>query len=188
VRRPSGKSLALALGICFVGWGLAGCATHPHETDFTAISTQLVTIRWQQGAQAITGKVVFSRDAQGAVQMQWNRSQESPALRLLLTPDGRLTASGSLTDHPWTGPMDRAPQSLSSWANFLTTYQQAADLTPGFREIHSPAHRIAYEKTPLDLQSLSVASADIHESIAAIFLPTLTPDPDSSQPEKSSAR
>lgn len=164
------KWLGFALALGFTGWGLAGCATRPPETTFTAVSTQRGVIRWQQGVQAITGNALFSRDVQGAVRMQWDRSPKSSALELLLTPDRRLSASGSLVDRRWSGPLDGAPPSLSSWANFLTTYQHAADLNLGSREIHSPTYRMAYEKTSLGLQSLSIASTDLQESIAAVFV------------------
>lgn len=179
---PAAKWRGFALVLGFAGWGLAGCATQPPETVFTPVSTQRGVIRWQQGVHAITGNVVFSRDAQGTVRMQWDRSKEASTLEMLLTPDGKLSASGALTDRPWSGPVDRAPPSLSSWTNFLATYQHAADLKPGFQEIHSPAYRMAYEKTSLGLQSLSVASTDLHESIAAVFVPRPEADRPKSHP------
>lgn len=188
MRISPAKSFGFSLLLGFAVWGLAGCATQRPAPAFIATSTQQGVIRWQQEARALTGDAIFSRNAQGAVQMQWGTVKKSPALAITLTSEGWLTASGSLADRHWAGPMARAPRSLSSWATFLTTYQHAASLSPGFQEIHTPAYRMAYEKTSLGLLSLSVASADFRESIAAALVPPTSvppaPAPDFHQPEE----
>ena len=172
-------SLQWLLVLGAAGGGLAGCATSRPPAEFTALSKERGVLRWQQGPRALSGEADFFRSAQGAVLMQWNNPDGSSALRMLLTSDGRLDASGSLADRSWSGKVGDAPSSLSAWISFLTTYRNAADLSPGIREIHAPAHRMAYEKTSRGLTSLSVASTGTRESVSAVFPPSLPAGPSS---------
>ncbi len=171
MRFGAAGSLGVALGLGFAGLGIVGCSTSAPPAEFAALSTEYGVMRWQRGQHAVTGRASFSRSADGGVRIRLDKSGETHPLQLILTPGGLLTASGSLADRQWSGAVSKAPPALATWVTFVTTYQHAADLSPGIREIHSPAHRFVYEKSASGLRSLSVAGADLQESIAVAFLP-----------------
>lgn len=189
MKSSGGGPLRYLLVLGLLSGGLGGCATSAPQTKFTAFSTQRGVVRWQQGPQAISGEADFFRSAQGAVLMQWNDSTGASALRILLTPESRLAVSGTLADRSWSGSVGDAPRSLSTWTSFLMAYQHATKLEPGFREIHSPASRMAYEKSSRGLISLSVASTETRESVSVAFRPSFTikNPPDGSPPPQNGA-
>lgn len=140
---------------------LAGCVACREAVPFEVASRETAVVRWQQGGRVFVREAVCERSRAGAVRVTLG---EKPAVReFALEPDGWMIAKG------WAGQAGEAPLDLAVWASFLTIYQNADRLPVGERELHTPAARVAVNKSSDGLQSLSIRSQDTAESVSVVF-------------------
>ncbi len=140
---------------------VAGCAASREAVPFVTASSQSAVVRWQQGGRVFVREAVCERSDAGAVRVALG---EKPAERQFsLEPDGWFIAPG------WSGEVGEATLDLTVWASFLTIFQNADRLPLGERELHTPAARVAVDKTRGGLRSLSIRSQDTAESLSVVF-------------------
>lgn len=140
---------------------LAGCAASREAVPFVTESSQTASVRWQQGGRVFVRGAVCERSQSGAVRVTFG---EKPAVRQFA-----LESSGWFVTKGWAGQAGEAPLDLSVWASFLTIYQNADRLPDGERELHTPAARVAVNKTGEGLRSVSIRSQDSAESLSVVF-------------------
>lgn len=140
---------------------LAGCAAAPERAPFVPVSRQEAVLRWQKGGAAQIRDAVIERSGNGAMRLTV-ASKNRPRIFLLET-NGELDAPG------WRGPSGAAPPDLVVWASFLTICQNAARLPVGERELHTPAARVAVNKTSDGLKSVSILNTDAAETVSVAF-------------------
>jgi hypothetical protein len=139
----------------------AGCVSSREAAPFEVQSREAAVVRWQVGGRLYLREAVCERSETGAVRVRLGELAD--AREFLLEPDGVFATRG------WTGQAGEAPVGLSLWASFLTIYQNADRLPLGERELHTPAARIAVNRTRAGLQSVSLRSLDTAETLSLVF-------------------
>lgn len=139
----------------------AGCAASREARPFEPQSSQPAAVRWQVGGRVFLREAVCERAATGAVRVRLG--ERSGTRQFSLEPDGWFVTQG------WSGQAGEAPVGLSVWASFLTVFLNADRLPLGERELHTPSARIAVDRIPAGLRSVSLRSLDAAETLSVVF-------------------